>query len=99
MEAEDVKFGAIFFEGKLTLEKLKEFTDGVKDDFLGEEDRVICIAKDFDQELLSLLEGDPKSEFLEEEEEKLYEEYFNGIDNVDILKENKNNQFSIIWIS
>ena len=100
LEADGVKFGAIFFKGKLTSEKIKEFTDSVNGDFMGDDDRVICIAKEFDQELLSLLEVDSEKKYLEDvDEDRLYEGVFSNMSNVDILKEDDNNQFSIVWIS
>ena len=98
MEAEEVKFGAIFFEGKLTLKKIKEFTKAVQGDFAGEDDRVICIAKEFDKNLTSLLAMDADAILEEKDEDKIVEN-FGNIQNVDILKEDDNNQFSIVWIS
>jgi hypothetical protein len=95
MEAEGVKFGAIFFEGVFTLKKLKEFTDSVNGDFTGDDDRVICIAKKFDVGLSEIAAMPADAEL---EEDDLLDEQFNGL-NVDILKEDNNNQFSIVWIS
>ena len=98
LEADGVKFGAIFFEGKLTLKKIKEFTKAVQGDFTGDEDRVICIAKEFDKDLTSLLSMDADAILEDKDEDKIVKN-FGNIQNVDILKEDDNNQFSIVWIS
>ena len=86
MDTKEGKFAGIFFEGKLTLEKLKEFTNNVKNHFESEDDRVICIAKEFDL----VFESD-------ELEEKI-DGNINGEFQLDVLKEDDNDQFSIIWI-
>ena len=86
MDTNEGKFGAIFLEGKLTLEKLKTFTKQVDGDFVSQDDHVICIAKEFDPI------------FYSDKLEKKMDDYVSGSFNLDILKEDDNNQFSIVWI-
>ena len=98
LEADGVKFGAIFFEGKLTLKKIKEFTKAIQGDFPGKEDRVICIAKEFDKGLTEISAMEPDVTLEDKDEDKIIEN-FGDLWNVDILKEDDNNQFSIVWVS
>ena len=98
MKAEEIQFGAIFFEGKSTLKKIKEFTKSIQGDFSGEDDRVICIAKEFDKGLTELSTMEPDASLEDKDEDKLIEN-FGDLSNIDILKEDDNNQFSIVWIS
>jgi hypothetical protein len=79
------KFAGRFFEGKLSLETLKEFTNNAKR-YFESGDRVICIAKEFDP----IFESD-------ELKEKIGEN-IKGEFQLDILKEDDNEQLSIVWI-
>ncbi len=79
------KFAGIFFEGILSLEKIKEFTNNAKK-YFESGDRIICIAK----ELESIFES---GKLNEKSGENIQGEF-----NLDILKEDDNEQLSIIWI-
>ena len=82
-ETKDGRIGVMFFDEKLTFENLKEFIKKIKDGFNAEGDRIICVAKEFDQS------------FNDEDLEEKMDDF--DIAHVDILEE-KENGYSIMWI-
>ena len=85
VNTEEGKFAGRFFEGKLSLETLKEFTNNAKR-YFESDDRVICIAKEFDP----IFESDELKEKISKN--------IKGEFQLDILKEDDNGQLSIVWI-
>ena len=83
IETKDGRIGVMFFDEKLTFENLKEFIKKIKDGFNAEGDRIICVAKEFDQS------------FNDEDLEEKMDDF--DIAHVDILEE-KENGYSIMWI-
>jgi len=98
------KIGVMFFD-KLTYEELEIFTKKVNGEFAEENDRIICIAKEFgdefhqwgDEEIDDM--GETKTpeaeEFRDELEEKMSQLDVKG--HIDLIKEEKSS-YSIMWI-
>ena len=88
------KIGVMFFD-KLTYEELKIFADNVNDEFNNENDRIICIAKEFGDEFNSKeIVTDDDAEW-DEQEERMDQLGINA--HVDLIKEEKSS-YSIMWI-
>ena len=98
------KIGVMFFE-KLTYEQLENFAKEVNGEFAEENDRIICIAKEFgdefhqwgDEETTEL--GQPKTPEVEQYRNEL-EERMGRLDikgHIDLIKEKKSG-YSIMWI-
>ena len=98
------KIGVMFFD-KLTYEELEIFTKEVNGEFAEENDRIICIAKEFgdefhqwgDEETTEL--GQPKTPEAEQYRNEL-EERMGQLDvkgHIDLIKEKKSG-YSIMWI-
>jgi hypothetical protein len=84
----------MFFD-KLTYEELEIFTKKVNGEFAEENDRIICIAKEFGDEFTSEGFGIDDDAELDEQEEMM-----DGLDivaHVDLIKEEKSS-YSIMWI-
>ncbi len=98
------KIGVIFFD-KLTYEELKKFAKKVGKEFAEENDRIICIAKEFgdefhqwgDEEIDEMGETKtPEAEqFRDELEEKM--DQLDVLGPIDLIKEEKSG-YSIMWI-
>lgn len=98
------KIGVMFFD-KLTYEELENFAKEVNGEFAEENDRIICIAKEFgdefhqwgDEETTEL--GQPKTPEVEQYRNEL-EERMGRLDikgHIDLIKEKKSG-YSIMWI-
>jgi hypothetical protein len=88
------KIGVMFFD-KLTYEELKIFADNVKDEFNNENDRIICIAKEFGNEFTSEGFGTDDDAEWDEQEERMDQLGINA--HVDLIKKEKSS-YSIMWI-
>lgn len=85
--------GVIFFD-KLTYEELKKFAKKVKDKFDKENDRIICIAKEFGAEFTDL-KAENEVDYSDELEEKMDE--LDTVGHIDLVKEEESG-YSIMWI-
>ena len=87
------KIGVMFFD-KLTYEELEIFTKEVNGEFAEENDRIICIAKEFGDEFTDL-KAENEEDYSDELEERMNQLSFEG--HVDLIKEEKSG-YSIMWI-
>jgi hypothetical protein len=87
------KIGVMFFD-KLTYEELKKFAKKVSGVFDKENDRLICIAKEFGDEFTDL-KAENEEDYSDELEERMNQLSFEG--HVDLIKEEKSG-YSIMWI-
>ena len=87
------KIGVMFFS-KLTYEELKKFAKKVNGTFDKENDRIICIAKEFGDEFIDL-KAENEEDYSDELEERMNQLPLEG--HVDLIKEEKSG-YSIMWI-
>ena len=87
------KIGVMFFD-KLTYEELKKFAKKVEGEFSEENDRIICIAKEFGDEFTDL-KAENEEDYSDELEERMNQLDITG--HIDLVKEEKSS-YSIMWI-
>ena len=89
------KIGVMFFD-KLTYEELKKFAKKINGEFIEENDRLICIAKEFGDEFNSEEIVTPEDDAEWDEQEKRMNQ-LDIVGHVDLIKEEKSG-YSIMWI-